>query len=166
MSLARRTVGSVWSRYASDQVGRPKFSDAYNETRQNSLYQPRHQDVTQQAADIQAALSDPEVAKKVFEDPASKVHAIQAIHHQDQHLPPPPAPEPAPGPTRLDVLVFLGNAREAIRQAFRLDVSLSLAGDEEILSDLADVELEAERFRKYHTGMSLDEAIEKIMEGI
>lgn len=119
----------------------------------------------QQADAVKQAISDPVVADAVFNDPVSKGRAMTAIRRNDQHLPPaPPAPQP-PSFTKLDVLVLLGDAKDAIRRAFKLAVSLGLAGDGDTLSDLGDVEAEADQFRKYLVGMSVDEVITKIMEG-
>lgn len=162
-----RYVGRMWRMWQKygQSPDRPLFNDAYHEFSPTSAYQsPKltNQTITQQAAEIQAALSDPEVASKVFADPASKVHAIQAIHHHDQHLPPAPLP---PSPTRLDLLVLLDNAKDHLRRASRLAVALDTAGDDDVLSHLAEVETEAEQLRKYLTGMGLDEALAEIMEG-
>jgi transposase-like protein len=125
--------------------------------------------VTEQARVIQRALGNPEVARAVFRDQDCKAGVMSALRHDDRQegsTATPSAPSPAkPSLTRLDVLIFLADAKDALRRASRLSVSLGLAGDDEVLSDLGDVETEAEQFRRYLTGMGLDEAIAKIMEG-
>jgi hypothetical protein len=156
---------NLWESYGQlDLVQRPKFHEAYNEVSPHSGYKPplNKQEAAEQAAAIQQALSDPEVASKVFSDSATKNRAISAIHHNDQHLPPAPPP---PAPTKLDALVLAGEAKDAFRRMFKVVVSLNLAGDEEILSDLGDALDEGEKIHQYLLGMGLDEAIEKIMEG-
>lgn len=125
--------------------------------------------VAEQAQVIRQALANPEVANEVFSENRSKADAMNAIRHDDQQkgfvLSPSQASSASPVLSKLDVLVFLGNAKDALRRASRLGVSLGLTGDEEVISDLGDVETEAEQFRMYLTGMGVDEVIAKIMEG-
>jgi hypothetical protein len=167
ISYARR-LSAIWQSHRKDDVSsRLPFNEAYKEVSPASAYQTPldRQSVTEKAVAIQEALKDPEVASKVFSDSGTKSQAIMAIHHNDQHLPPaPPAPQP-PAPTKLDVLVLLGEAKDTFRRAFRVGVSLGLAGDADVLSDLGDALDEGEKFHQYLMGMGLDEAIEKIMEG-
>lgn len=160
---------SLWNKWRTyTESSRPDFNEAYLEISPYSAHQPqlRNQSVTDQAKAVQEALSNPEVAKKVFSDPDTKTSAITAIHHANTQPPKPSAEQPpSPSFTKLDVLVLLGEAKDTFRRAFKLGVTLELAGDEEVLSDLGDALDEGEQFHQYLLGMGLDEAIEKIMEG-
>jgi hypothetical protein len=163
----------MWDSYQSashlDRVERPKFSEAYNETRPGTTYQPplHNQPVADQAKAVQEALSNPEVASKVFSDPGTKAKAITAIHHHnDQPSHEPSAPQP-PAPTRLDILNELAEARRRVRQAFKHAVAFNPDDDakNDILSELTDVKAEIEPFEAFLVGMGLDEAIAQMLQG-
>lgn len=158
---------NLWERWGMCTGSmRPPFPEAYREVSPHSDTRSISKQPTgNQVAVVQQALANPEVAAQVFNDPETKTRAIRAIHQGSAQRDPVPVPAPAPAATKLDIVVLLGEAKDHLRRAFRAAVSIGLTGDEEVLSDLGDVETEAEQFRKYLTGMDLDEAIEKIMEG-
>jgi hypothetical protein len=68
--------------------------------------------------------------------------------------------------TLLKILTEIIEIRRRVRLTARAAVAFqpSASGKEQILSDLADVETEIDHFKQFLTGMSVDEAIAKIME--
>jgi hypothetical protein len=69
--------------------------------------------------------------------------------------------------TLLSILASVTEAKHRLRVAFRdtMTIDPSDSQKEQILGGLAELETEAEQFRKYLTGMGLDEAIAEILEG-
>jgi hypothetical protein len=80
--------------------------------------------------------------------------------------------EPAPPrePQGIDLLSIyndLAEARRRVRSAFRATVTIDPADNVKLslLDELGDVETEIEQFRKFLTGMGVEEFIDEIMEG-